>query len=116
MSGRLDQRQRHIEELGATRMLLCRMQAVFELPKKIRVAIDNGSIEVAVDLYDDVAPLLRNHGHKVCLVYCLGGWKGNGWGLIQARMWESPYRFWTSSAFHDKTPFMNRINRVGCAS
>ena len=65
VSGRLDQRQRQIEELGATRLLLRRLQAVFELPKKIRYAIDSGSLEVAVDLYDSVALLFEKHGHKV---------------------------------------------------
>ena len=40
-------------------------QGVFDLPRKLRAAIDRGALEVAVDSYADVAPLLRKYGHKV---------------------------------------------------
>ncbi|KFM26431.1 Vacuolar protein sorting-associated protein 51-like protein [Auxenochlorella protothecoides] len=67
VSGRLDKRQQQIEELSDTRLLLRRLQAVYELPKKIRAALDSGKLEVAVDAHADVLPLLRAHGHKGAL-------------------------------------------------
>lgn len=40
-------------------------QGVFDLPKKLRAAIDHGAYEVAVESYADVAPLFKKYGHKV---------------------------------------------------
>ena len=42
-----------------------KLQGVFDLHKRLRKAIDQGAIEIAVDSYADAAPLLRKYGHKV---------------------------------------------------
>ena len=46
--------------------LLGKLQAVFELPRRLHAAIDNGALEIAVGTYADAEPLLRRYGHKVC--------------------------------------------------
>jgi hypothetical protein len=45
--------------------LLGKLQAVFELPRRLHAAIDNGALEIAVATYADAEPLLRRYGHKV---------------------------------------------------
>lgn len=62
--GKLQQRQEEVEELGAVRVLLHKLQAVFELPRKLRAAMDREAYDVAADCYADAAPLLRKYGHK----------------------------------------------------
>ena len=47
--------------------LLVKLQAVFELPRRLHAAIDNGALEIAVATYADAEPLLRRYGHKVSL-------------------------------------------------
>ena len=47
------------------RALLAKLQAVFDLPRRLRTAIDQGAIEIAVNSYADAAPLLKRYGHKV---------------------------------------------------
>lgn len=54
-----------MEDLSRIRGLLIKLQAVFQLPKQLRAAIDQGAVELAVEKYADVAGLLRNYGHKV---------------------------------------------------
>ena len=49
------------------RELLAKLQAVFDLPRRLRTAIDRGALELAVGYYADAAPLLRRYGHKVPL-------------------------------------------------
>jgi hypothetical protein len=39
-------------------------QAVFDLPRRLRAAVDRGAYDIAVDLYADAAPLLRRYGYK----------------------------------------------------
>lgn len=51
--------------LSSCRELLIKLQAVFQLPKQLRVAIDQGAIEIAADKYADVAGILKHYGHKV---------------------------------------------------
>ena len=48
------------------RGLLWKLQAVFDLPRRLHSAIDNGAYEVAVKSYADAEPLLKRYGHKVC--------------------------------------------------
>jgi vacuolar protein sorting-associated protein 51 len=50
------------------RRLLVKLQAVFNLPKRLRTAIDQGAVEIAVNAYADAAPLLKRNGHKVSLL------------------------------------------------
>lgn len=63
--GKLQQRQQEVEELGAVRALMAKLQAVFDLPRKLRAAIEREAYELAADCYADAAPLLRKYGHKV---------------------------------------------------
>lgn len=65
MNAKLQTRRDHIEELNQVRSLLFKLQAVFNLPKRLRVAIEQGALEVAVNSYADAAPLLQRYGHKV---------------------------------------------------
>ncbi len=65
VNAKLQHRQDHIEELNNIRMLLYKLQSVFNLPKKLRAAIDQKAYEVAVDAYSEAAPLLKKHGQKV---------------------------------------------------
>ncbi|KAK9806582.1 hypothetical protein WJX73_004732 [Symbiochloris irregularis] len=64
VNAKLQTRRDHIEELSQVRSLLQKLQAVFELPKQLKVAIDAGALEVAVNSYADAAPLLKRYGHK----------------------------------------------------
>ncbi|GAB4820337.1 hypothetical protein N2152v2_007383 [Parachlorella kessleri] len=64
VNGKLQHRQENIEELNQVRLLLHKLQGVFDLPKKLRAAIDKGAYEVAVDSYAEVSPLLKKYGHK----------------------------------------------------
>ena len=67
VNAKLQTRRDHIEELNQVRSLLFKLQAVFDLPKRLRVAIDQGALELAVNSYADAAPLLKQYGHKVTL-------------------------------------------------
>ena len=64
VNGKLQQRQEEMEELQAVRLLLAKLQGVFDLPRKLRAAIDRQAYEVAVEGYADAAPLLKKYGHK----------------------------------------------------
>jgi len=49
------------------KVLLGKVQAVFDLPRRLHAAIDHGALEIAVATYADAEPLLRRYGHKVCV-------------------------------------------------
>jgi hypothetical protein len=77
VNGKLERRQEEIEELNAVRSLLHKLQGVFDLPRRLRAAIEREAFEVAADAYADAAPLLKQYGHKV------GGWLVCvGWGRL----------------------------------
>ena len=57
--------QEEMEELQAVRLLLAKLQGVFDLPRRLRAALNAQAHEVAVDAYAEAAPLLRAYGHKV---------------------------------------------------
>ena len=67
VNGTLEQRQAAIMELKQTRELLRQLQMVLEVPRKLRAALTQGAYEVAVDIYEDVAPVLEKHGHRKAL-------------------------------------------------
>jgi len=57
------------------RGLLFKLQAIFDLPKRLHTALEQGAVEIAVNAFADAAPLLKRYGHKViiqtlCLVPC----------------------------------------------
>lgn len=65
VNSKLQQRRDHIEDLNRVRSLLRKMQAVFDLPRKLRVALDNDALEIAVQQYAAAAPVLKKYGHQV---------------------------------------------------
>ena len=70
VNGKLQQRQQQMEELNSVRLLLHKLQAVYDLPRKLRAAIDRQAYEVAADCYADALPLLKKYGHKVRVWEC----------------------------------------------
>ena len=46
------------------KLLLGKVQAVFDLPRRLHAAIDHGALEIAVATYADAEQLLRRYGHK----------------------------------------------------
>lgn len=65
VSSKLEQRQKTVEDLTRMRTLLEKLQAVFELPRRLRACMAAGNVEAAVGLYEEVRPLLQRHGSKV---------------------------------------------------
>eukprot|EP00951_Prasinocladus_malaysianus_P025086 scaffold218859_cov30-Prasinocladus_malaysianus.AAC.1 len=59
VNSKLQRRRDHIEELNRVRSLLRKLQVVFDLPKKLRAAIDEDALEIAVDDYSAAAPVLK---------------------------------------------------------
>ncbi|KAK9817324.1 hypothetical protein WJX74_004288 [Apatococcus lobatus] len=64
VNNKLQQRRDHIEELNQVRGLLFKLQAVFDLPRRVRTALEQDAVEIAVDHYAEAAPLLKRYGHK----------------------------------------------------
>ena len=67
VNSKLQLRRDQIEELSQVKNLLTKLQAVFDLPRRLRTALDRGALEIAADAYADAAPLLKRYGHKVCV-------------------------------------------------
>ena len=65
MNSKLQLRRDQIEELSQVKSLLSKLQIVFDLPRRLRAALDAAAHEVAADAYADAAPLLKRYGHKV---------------------------------------------------
>ena len=65
VNSKLQLRRDQIEELSQVKGLLAKLQIVFDLPRRLRAALDAGAHEVAADAYSDAAPLLKRYGHKV---------------------------------------------------
>ena len=65
MNSKLQLRRDQIEELSQVKNLLTKLQVVFDLPRRLRAALDGGAHEIAADAYADAAPLLKRYGHKV---------------------------------------------------
>lgn len=65
VNSKLQLRREQIEELSQVKNLLTKLQAVFDLPRRLRTALDRGALEIAADAYADAAPLLKRYGHKV---------------------------------------------------
>ena len=71
VNGKLQLRRNQIEELSQVKGLLAKLQAVFDLPRRLHAALDQGALEIAADVYADAAPLLKRYGHKVLAVSLL---------------------------------------------
>ncbi len=65
MNSKLQLRRDQIEELSQVKNLLTKLQIVFDLPRRLRAALDRGAHEIAADAYADAASLLKRYGHKV---------------------------------------------------
>ena len=65
VNSKLQLRRDQIEELSQVKNLLTKLQVVFDLPRRLRAALDRGAHEIAADAYADAAPLLKRYGHKV---------------------------------------------------
>ena len=54
-----------LARLSQVRGLLFKLQAIFDLPKRLHTALEQGAVEIAVDAFAEAAPLLKRYGHKV---------------------------------------------------
>eukprot|EP00879_Flechtneria_rotunda_P017668 GHRR01018520.1.p1 GENE.GHRR01018520.1~~GHRR01018520.1.p1 ORF type:complete len:521 (+),score=214.76 GHRR01018520.1:269-1831(+) len=61
---KLMKRRQHMEELNRVQQLLIKLQAVFDLPSRMKAALEMDALESAVSFYAEAQPLLRKYGHK----------------------------------------------------
>eukprot|EP00878_Enallax_costatus_P022689 GHUV01024090.1.p1 GENE.GHUV01024090.1~~GHUV01024090.1.p1 ORF type:complete len:280 (+),score=106.22 GHUV01024090.1:357-1196(+) len=61
---KLLKRRQHIEELNRVQNLLNKLQAVFDLPSRMRAALEEDALHSAVAYYAEALPLLRKYGHR----------------------------------------------------
>lgn len=61
---KLQRRRDHIEELNKVQGVLRKLQAVFDLPKKMRAALEQDILDSAVSFYAEALPLLKKHGNR----------------------------------------------------
>jgi len=59
-----------LARLSQVRGLLFKLQAIFDLPKRLHTALEQGAVEIAVDAFAEAAPLLKRYGHKVTPYFC----------------------------------------------
>ncbi|KAG1671022.1 hypothetical protein FOA52_014266 [Chlamydomonas sp. UWO 241] len=64
MADRLEARAAEARELSRVQALLRRLHAVFELPRRMRAAVQADALEAAVSFYSDARPLLRKYGAR----------------------------------------------------
>lgn len=64
MDAKIRPHRESVDQLGEIRSVLRRLDAVFTLPSKIRIALDRGSVHVAAASYARVRPVLDSLGHQ----------------------------------------------------
>mmetsp|Transcript_18627 Transcript_18627/g.47206 ORF Transcript_18627/g.47206 Transcript_18627/m.47206 type:complete len:953 (-) Transcript_18627:187-3045(-) len=64
VSTKLQTRQDKMEELYRIQMLLKKLQAVFDLPKRMRAALEEDVLDTAVSFYAESQPLLKKYGSR----------------------------------------------------
>ncbi|KXZ52995.1 hypothetical protein GPECTOR_8g365 [Gonium pectorale] len=64
VSSKLQQRQESMEQLYKVQRLLRKLQTVFELPRKMRAALEEDALDTAVGLYAEAQPLLHKYGGR----------------------------------------------------
>ena len=64
VNARLGAHRDQVEQLSGVRGLISKLQAVFELPRKMRTCLDRGAVALAVRYYAAAAPLLRKYGDE----------------------------------------------------
>jgi hypothetical protein len=67
ISDSLGERQEEIEQLTNARLVLHRLKAALDIPRKIKAAVRAGALDIAADAYADVLPLLKAHGDRAAL-------------------------------------------------
>ena len=67
VNGSLADKRSQIDTLVRSRRLLKRLEFLFELPKKLEVAVSEGRHEDAVSLYESADAVLSSHGHVASL-------------------------------------------------
>lgn len=60
---------------------------MFDLPRRLHAAIDNGAYEIAVRSYADAEPLLKRYGYKVS-----GSLSMNWWCVERGMEWDFALR------------------------
>ncbi|GAX77837.1 hypothetical protein CEUSTIGMA_g5279.t1 [Chlamydomonas eustigma] len=61
---KLQGRRESMEELQKIQSVLKKLQAVFDLPKKMRAALEGDMLETAVSFYAEAQPLLQKYGNR----------------------------------------------------
>lgn len=64
VSQKLATRRDKVEDLNRVQALLKKLQIVFDLPKKMKVALEVDALDTAVSYYSDALPLLKKYGHR----------------------------------------------------
>ncbi|KAG2450988.1 hypothetical protein HYH02_004260 [Chlamydomonas schloesseri] len=64
VSNKLQQRRESMEQLYKVQRLLRKLQTVFELPRKMRAALEEDALDTAVGLYAEAQPLLHKYGNR----------------------------------------------------
>ncbi|GLI70392.1 hypothetical protein VaNZ11_015174 [Volvox africanus] len=64
VSNKLQQRRESMEQLYKVQRMLRKLQTVFELPRKMRAALEEDALDTAVGLYAEAQPLLHKYGGR----------------------------------------------------
>ena len=64
VNSKLGAHREQIEQLSGVRNLIKKLQAVFDLPKRLRVCLDQNAVALAVKYYAAAAPLLDKYGEE----------------------------------------------------
>ncbi|KAF5829573.1 Vps51/Vps67-domain-containing protein [Dunaliella salina] len=67
VGGKLQCRQESMQELHRVQDLLQKLQVVFDLPKRMRAALEDDVMDSAVGFYAEALPLLKKFGHRGAL-------------------------------------------------
>ena len=59
VNAKLQKRRQHTEELGHVQALLAKLQTVFDLPRRMRAALEQGALGASVAYYAEALPLLQ---------------------------------------------------------
>lgn len=65
VKAKLQRRQAQVSDLNEVQALLAKLEAVFQLPQRLRVAINAKAYALAVDNYISARPVLKRAGYKV---------------------------------------------------
>lgn len=63
----LEQRQDTIVDMTQTRKMLHQLEAIMEIPQRLRAAVKSKAYDLAIDIYASAAPVLVHHGNRNAL-------------------------------------------------